>query len=205
MDENQTAIVVIADTRGKDKDAPLALRPFWGTPLVRHATLTALEVGCGPVIVVSGVHAAYVQQTITGLNVTTVTSDPRARGSAAALQAGLRALGPLQPLAAVVAIHAEQVLVTAARIRQLVAARHLHNRAIAAARYAGGIGLPACFSRRSFDWLLAIAPGLDIDRCLEGTDADRLFIECPEAERTASLGLTSGLCSGGAWSALAAG
>lgn len=205
MQDVQTAIIVIADTRARDRQAPLSLRPFWGTPLVRHATQAALEAACGPVVVVAGEHAAFVKQAISGLHVDTVASDPRSRGSVEALQAALRALDARSRFDAVVAMHAEQVLVTAGRIRQLVKAREVQGRAIAAARYGSGVGLPACFAGYLIDWLLTLPRGSDLDACLERAAADCVYMDCPEAAPRAAQGLTSGHYSGVAWPTVVAG
>lgn len=198
MQDTQTAVIVIADTRARDRQAPLALRPFWGTPLVRHATQAALEAACGPVVVVAGEHAAFVKEAISGLHVDTVASDPRSRGSVEALQSALRALDARSRFDAVVAIRAEQVLVTASRIRQLVKAREVQGRAIAAARYGSEVGLPACFAGWIIDWLLTLPRGTDLDTCLSAS-ADCVYVDCPEAEPHAAQGLTSGHYSGVAW------
>ncbi len=142
MHDTQAAIVVIADTRKRDGLTPMALQSFWGTPLVRHATQAALEAACGPVVVVSGEHASFVKQAIRGLHVDTVASDPRSRGSVEALQAALRALDARSRFDAVVAIRAEQVLVTGGRIRQLVSACRTQGRAMAAALQQAGRPVP---------------------------------------------------------------
>lgn len=201
MHDTQTAVVVIADTRRREAQQPLALRTFWGTPLVRHATQSALEAACGPVVVVSGEHSAFVKQAIKGLHVDTVASDPRSRGSVEALQSALRAIDARSRFDAVVAIRADQVLVTASRIRELVSACRTEGRAIAAARYGTGIGLPACFAGYTIDWLLTLPRGAELDTCLERAAADCVYVDCPEAEPTAAEGLTSGLYSGVGWSA----
>lgn len=204
LPDTQTAVVVIADTRRRDSQPPLALRTFWGTPLVRHATQAAVEAACGPVVVVSGEHSALVKHAIKGLYVDIVASDPRSRGSVEALQAALRSLEAGTRFESVVAIRADQVLVTASRIRELVTACRTQGRAIAAARHASGIGLPACFSHDTIDWLLTLPRGAELDACLERAEADCLYVDCPEAEPTAAQGLTSGLYSGIGWSAPAA-
>lgn len=198
--DTQTAVIVIADTRRRDTQPPLALRTFWGTPLVRHVTQSALEAACGPVVVVSGEHSGSVKQAISGLHVDTVASDPRSRGSVEALQAALRALDARTRFDAVVAIRADQVLVTARRIRQLVAACRSGGRSIAAARHGSDISLPACFAGYTIDWLLTLPRGAELDACLERA-GDCVLVDCPEAEPTAAVGLTSGLYSGIGWSA----
>ncbi|MFN7914529.1 MAG: NTP transferase domain-containing protein [Vicinamibacterales bacterium] len=201
MLDTQAAIVVIADTRKRDGLPPLALQSFWGTPLVRHVTQSALEAACGPVVVVSGEHASFVKHAISGLHVDTVASDPRSRGSVEALQAALRALDASRRFDAVVAIRAEQVLVTGGRIRQLVSACRTQGRALAVARHRSGVGLPACFNGYTIDWLLTLPRGAELDACVEKAGADCVYLECPEAEPTAAQGLTSGLYAGIAWTA----
>ncbi|MGC4083005.1 MAG: NTP transferase domain-containing protein [Vicinamibacterales bacterium] len=199
MSYQHTAVVVIADTRGASTGTPVSLLPFWGTPLVRHSVLTALESGCGPVVVVTGEHAAYVRRAVDGLNVTTVVSDPNTRGSGEALQAGLRALGARSDLTGLLAVHAEQAMVTAPRLRELVTAHLRSESPIAAARFKGGTGLPAYVSREAFDHVFSLERGEEADRLVDAFGDDTVFVDCPEAEPTASRVLTRGMSSGGPW------
>jgi len=199
MDYTRTAVIVLADTRGPAHETPLALLPFWGTPLVRHAALTALESACGPVVVVTGAHASYVRRVLDGLNLTLVVTDPNSKGSGEALQAGLRALGARNDLTGVVVVRAEQAMVTAPRLRQLVDVHRTSRQPLLGARYAGGSGLPAYIARVAFSSVFALTRGDEAERLLERCDPEVSMVDCPEAEPSASRHLTQALCSGGAW------
>jgi hypothetical protein len=88
--------------------------------------------------------------------------------------------------------------------RQRHRRRQVPGRAIAAARYGSGVGLPACFAGYLIDWLLTLPRGSDLDACLERA-ADCVYVDCPEAAPRAAQGLTSGHYSGVAWPTVVAG
>ena len=107
-----------------------------GETLVHRAARIALEAGCKRVLVIEG--AVELREALADLPVERVFCAEWARGPGASLSAGARAAGDV----ALMVLLADQYAVTATHLRALLAAPG----EVAAARYAGQLGVPARFS-----------------------------------------------------------
>ncbi len=110
-----------------------------GETLVHRAARIALEAGCTRVLVIEG--AVELREALSDLPVERVLCAEWERGPGASLRAGARAAGDV----ALMVLLADQYAVTATHLRALLAAPG----EVAAARYAGHLGVPARFSAPS--------------------------------------------------------
>lgn len=151
-----------------------------GAPLVRRAALAAIDAGCAPVLVVLGAHAARVAPALRDLGVELVVHREWARGLGSSIARGVVALGRSDASAVLLTL-ADQPLVGAAALRRLLAARHAAGKPIAASRYAGTVGVPACFARSLFPSLRALDGTQGCKPLLRALADETVLVECPEA------------------------
>ena len=107
-----------------------------GETLVHRAARIALEAGCTRVVVIEG--AVALHEALADLPVERVSCADWHLGPGASLRAGAREAGDVM----LMVLLADQYAVTAAHLRALLAAPG----EVAAARYAGELGVPARFS-----------------------------------------------------------
>jgi molybdenum cofactor cytidylyltransferase len=152
-----------------------------GAPLVRRAALAALDAGCSPVVVVLGGRAAQVAPALLGLAVAMVVNPDWQQGIGSSIAKGVACVERSDAGAALVTL-ADQPLVGTAALQRLLAARHDARQPVAASRYAGTIGVPACFARAFFPLLRALEATQGCKPLLRAHASDVVLVDCPEAE-----------------------
>lgn len=130
-----TVALIPAAGQSKRLGQPKQLVTLQGEPLVRRAVRVALEAGCARAVVVEG--AVPLGEALAGLEVELVRCDDWAKGPGASLRAGARAIGDEATLVLLV----DQHRVTREHVRALLDAPG----EVAAAHYAGALGVPARF------------------------------------------------------------
>ncbi len=131
-----TTALILAAGESSRLGQPKQLLQKSGETLVHRAARVALEAGCARVLVVEG--AVPLRAALTDLPVEVVTCADWKRGPGASLRAGAVAAGETS----VLVLLADQHQVTAADLRALLEAPG----EVAAAHYAGSLGVPARFS-----------------------------------------------------------
>ena len=127
-----------------------------GEPLVRRAAIAAVEAGASPVIVVLGADAAEITPALSLLpSVTLVINDDWNTGLASSLATGLRALSQNVSRDGVLVMLADQPLIDAASLRQLLDAFDTDHRIIAS-EYDDTIGVPVVIGREHVPDLMAL-------------------------------------------------
>jgi molybdenum cofactor cytidylyltransferase len=127
-----------------------------GEPLVRRAAMAAVEAGASPVIVVLGADAAAIKPVLSLLpSVTPVTNEDWETGLASSLTTGLRALNQKASRDGVLVMLADQPLIDAAALGQLLDAFNADNRIIAS-EYGDTIGVPVVIGREHVPELMAL-------------------------------------------------
>jgi molybdenum cofactor cytidylyltransferase len=91
-----------------------------GKPFVRHVAETALQAGLGPVMVVTGFHAADVESALNGLPVNIVQNPEYQQGQSTSIRAGIQALTPLPLVGSAIFLLADQPQIPMDVIRALV-------------------------------------------------------------------------------------
>jgi CTP:molybdopterin cytidylyltransferase MocA len=118
-----------------------------GEPLVRRAAIAAVEAGAAPVIVVLGAQAEEIVPALALLpSVTLVMNEEWETGLASSLSTGLRAVYQNASCDGVLVMLADQPLIDAAALRQLLNAFNTDDRIIAS-EYDDTIGVPVVIGR----------------------------------------------------------
>ncbi|HEY3257782.1 MAG TPA: nucleotidyltransferase family protein [Gemmatimonadaceae bacterium] len=148
--------VVLAAGGSTRFGSPKQLLSYEGEPLVRRAVAAAVEAGADPVVVVLGAHPGLVAETLPGLQpVRAVVNRSWESGLASSLNAGLREITDDGSCDGVLVMLADQPLVDAASLRQLLSAFDSDHRLVAA-EYAGVVGVPAVFGKEYFGELMEL-------------------------------------------------
>lgn len=143
-----------------------------GEALVHRAARIALEAGCSRVVVVEG--AVPLRDVLTDLAVEVVTCPSWRLGPGASLREGAGVAGEV----AVVVVLADQYAVTAAQLRALIAAPG----EVAAAFYAGALGVPARFSVKYSGVLLSLQDSQGAKAWLRAHADIVTGVDMPDAE-----------------------
>jgi molybdenum cofactor cytidylyltransferase len=133
---------------------PKQLVPFEGEPLVRRVARAALASRLRQVLVVVGHRGPALAAVLAGLAVELVDNCDFARGQSSSVRCGLAHLEP--GVEAAVFIPADQPLVTAAFIDQLIEAFGVANAPIVVPRHGGQRGSPVLVARTLFAELATI-------------------------------------------------
>lgn len=167
------AAVVLAAGLSRRMGRPKLLLDLKGKAVVRHAVERVLDAGISPVSVVVGPEHAGIARALEGLAVRFVVNPTPEMGQASSVSAGIRSL-PDGTTASLIAL-GDQPGVPADVIPALVEALETSGKAIAAPRYADGLGNPVLFAASVFQELL----GLGGDRGARGVverDRSRLAV-----------------------------
>jgi molybdenum cofactor cytidylyltransferase len=136
---------------------PKQLLEFKGKTLIRHAAENALSSKADLVSVVLGAQAESLKAGIEDLAVEIVINENWPDGMASSLQKGLHKLLAIEPdLSALCITLCDQPLVDSGIIDRLIETFQTGDSLIVASAYAETSGVPAVFSSRLFDELLAL-------------------------------------------------
>jgi molybdenum cofactor cytidylyltransferase len=136
---------------------PKQLLEFKGKTLIRHAAENALSSKADLVSVVLGAQAESLKDGIEDLAVEIVINENWPDGMASSLQKGLHKLLAIEPdLSALCITLCDQPLVDSGIIDRLIETFQTGDSLIVASAYAETSGVPAVFSSRLFDELLAL-------------------------------------------------
>lgn len=150
-------VVILAAGASTRMGKPKQLLLHRGRTLLRRAVETALASICYPVVVVVGAHAELLRKEVADLPVSVVENREWEKGMSSSIRTGLHELMMTQPeIDAVVVMLADQPLVTAALINQLVDVRRNTGKRIVASAYGTVLGVPALFSRELFAEITAL-------------------------------------------------
>jgi molybdenum cofactor cytidylyltransferase len=128
-----------------------------GEPLVRRAARVASEAGANPVIVVLGSDADLIARELQGIPpVTTILNREWSTGLASSLGTGLRAVAERGDCDGVLVTLADQPLINAAALKQLIDAFDSKRR-ITASSYQDVSGVPAVFGVEYIDELTRLS------------------------------------------------
>ncbi len=174
-----TGIVLIAAGESRRLGTPKQLLPWAGHTLLRHAALTALEAGLGPVTVVLGANETGCRQTLEGLSLEVFHNPDWASGMGGSIAGGLRALRE-SPLEAVIVMLCDQPFVSAGTLRALDAEWRRGGCEVVATRAGKILGPPALFSSKRFLLLLELQGHEGAKSVLQRESALRV-IDCSEA------------------------
>ena len=164
----KTVAAVLAAGLSRRLGTPKQLLEFRGLPLVRHAAIVALGAGCDETIVIGSF-----RQALAGLPVTLLDNPDAEEGMSSSIRLAVRYADGARLLLTL----CDQPLVTSEHLRALVEA----DAAIAATAYAGTIGVPAVFSSKFADELLALRGDVGARAVIQAHRDEVIALECEAA------------------------
>lgn len=166
------AVVVLAAGGSSRMGSPKQLLPVGGTSLLRRATLAAVSAAAsGPVVVVLGPEPDRMRVEVANLPVIVAENADWVLGMGGSIRVGVAAALAVGPsVRAVLVTLCDQPDVGAVALADLVAAFDRGPHPIAAAGYAGTVGVPAAFGHPLFARLLALPPDAGAKALLRGPD-----------------------------------
>lgn len=183
--------IILAAGQGSRMGGDKVLLPWGGQPLIRHIAGVALASRLETIYVIVGHQADAVADALDGMPVRIIPNHSYAQGQSTSLTAGVAAL-PEQTAAALIML-ADQPLLTACVIDQLITTFHQTGAPIVAACSGKRRGNPVLFTRTLFPELLAIRGDLGARnvvaahreelRCVEVASHVLADIDTPEAYR----------------------
>jgi molybdenum cofactor cytidylyltransferase len=153
----RVAAVVLAAGGSTRFGQPKQLALFQGETFIRRIVAAAIQVGCAPVVVVTGEDSAQVELELSGLTVSIAANPHWQSGLGSSTGVGVRHAMNLAPdLDAVVLLTCDQPFVTAPVLGQLIQLRLTSGKPIIASAYAETLGIPALFDQSCFPDLLGL-------------------------------------------------
>lgn len=147
--DDHIALIVLAAGGSSRMGRPKQLLCYHGKSLLMHAVENGLASGCSPVIVVVGHQATRMREELQQQPATVVIVDNPdwQQGMGSSIRAGMTTLIHSSPAPTAVMITlCDQPLVDATVMRRLINEFRVRGSPIAAASYAGAVGVPAIFS-----------------------------------------------------------
>jgi molybdenum cofactor cytidylyltransferase len=172
-------IVVLAAGASTRFGSPKQIASVQGVPLLPLVLSRATAMAGHAVTVVLGAHAAEIAPALGRLPVSLVVNREWSEGIAASIRAGLQSLPG--SCAAALLLLADQAAVSSADLQRLADAWRRSPRAIVAAQYGGGHGLPAIFPRAEFPALLRLRGEEGAERVLRSPAVDLIGVSMPSA------------------------
>jgi len=150
-------IVILAAGKSSRLGSPKQLLPYMGGTLLRHSVQEAIDVDCGPVLVVTGANGEEVKDTVKGLSVEIAENGGWDEGMASSLRVGLHQMLKSHPdTDGIIFMVCDQPFVTKSVLLCLIETQVKEGKAVTAAGYGGKSGTPALFHKSFFDRLMEL-------------------------------------------------
>ena len=173
-----TGIILLAAGGSTRLGRPKQLLPWENGTLLRSATLTAIDSGMGPVVVVLGDAEEECRATVAELPVRIAVNSAWREGMGGSISTGMDAFRD-DDLSRVLIMLCDQPGVSAAALRALSEHQQFTGAKIVASRYSGTLGPPALFASALFPRLLGLRGPAGAKSLFGGTDVESLPL--PEA------------------------
>jgi len=172
-------IIVLAAGASTRSGSPKQIAPVPGVPLLPLVLSRATAVAGHAVTVVLGAHAAEMAPALGRSQVSLVVNREWGEGIAASIRAGLLSLPG--SCAAALLLLADQAAVTSADLQRLTDMWRRSPRAIVAAQYGGGHGVPAIFPRAEFPALMRLRGEQGAEAVLRSPTVELIGVPMPSA------------------------
>ena len=160
-------VIILAAGASSRMGQPKQTLLYAGKTLLAHVIETALEAGCGPVVVVTGANANSIAPITAAYSVLTAFNPDWAEGMSASIRAGLNAVQDFAvKLDAVIVATCDQPFVSATLLRQLAQTYTETGKLITASEYSGIRGVPALFDQSLFSELRNLPAGAGAGRLI---------------------------------------
>ncbi len=181
MNTAEMQIIVLAANASPRFSSPGKAAPDQSMPSLPLVLSRATAVAGHAVSVVLGAHAAEIAPSLGRLSVSLVVNREWNEGVAASIRAGVASLPG--SCAAALVMFADQAAVSSADLQRLADAWRRNPRAIVAAQYGGGHGVPAIFPRAEFPALLRLRGEQGAEVLLRRPAIDLIGVPMPSAAR----------------------
>jgi molybdenum cofactor cytidylyltransferase len=150
--------------------------------LLQHSVKTAMDAGIEKVVVVLGADDKAHAQSIEQFPVSVVVNDKWQSGMGSSLKAGLNFLLTNSPaISGVIVMVCDQPLVTSKHIESLLAIHHKKGKPLVASRYSNTYGVPALFTKKYFNQILALGDNEGAKKIIMTHEKDLALMDLPEA------------------------
>ena len=173
-----TGIILLAAGGSTRLGRPKQLLPWENGTLLRHAAVTAIDSGLGPVAAVLGHAGEECRAALTCLPVRIAVNETWREGMGGSISTGMGAFRD-DGLSRVLIMLCDQPGVTAAALRALSEHQQSTGAKIVASRYSGVLGPPALFASALFPRLLGLRGPEGAKSLFTGADVESLPL--PEA------------------------
>ncbi len=182
-EKREVGLIVLAAGASSRMKQPKQLVEFENRTLLRRSVETALATDFDPVIVVLGANYEKSKAQIEDLNAIICLNKNFSDGLSSSIKAGLQKLLQIKPkISAVLFTLADQPFVTAENLNEFFERNLLYPNSIIAAEYNKKVGVPALFTKQSFDRLLNLEGDQGARDILRGQQQKIIEISLPEAE-----------------------
>ena len=155
--EPVTGALILAAGASARMGFPKQLLIFNNKPMIETVVETALAAGCNPVVTVLGAFAEKIRPVLEGRQVIIALNPEWASGMGSSIAAGMKVIAGLpRPIDNLLILLGDQPFVQAADLQQMMEIKRKSGSRIAAAAYAGQLGVPALFDRTLFQALSAL-------------------------------------------------
>ncbi len=181
---DSTALILLAAGGSLRLGRPKQLLEYQGQTLLRRAAETALASRCRPVVVVLGAESERCREALRGLPVSIVVNSEWKEGMSTSIRLGISTLenSPSRISAAILCV-CDQPLLTPDILNALCEKYAATGLPMAAAEYAGDLGVPALFSADLFDKLKSLSGSDGARRLLRENPAAVASVPFPGGER----------------------
>ena len=179
MNTAELQIIVLAAGAGARFGSSKQVAPDLGTAALPLLLSRATAVAGHAVTVVLGAHAAEIAPGLGRLPVSLVVNREWSEGIAASIRAGVLSLSG--SCTAALLLLADQAAVTSADLQRLTDTWRRSPRAIVAAQYSGGYGVPAIFPRAEFPALLRLRGEQGAEVLLRSPAIELIGVPMPSA------------------------
>ncbi len=179
----RVAAVVLAAGGSTRFGKPKQLAVFQGETFIRRIVAAAIEVGCAPVVVVTGEDSAQVTLELAGLTVSIAMNPRWSSGLGSSIGVGVqRAIDLAADLDASLLLTCDQPFVTAAVLAQIIQLRLTSGKPIVASAYTTTLGIPAVFDRSCFPDLLRLKGDSGAKKIILARPHDVVSFDFPAGE-----------------------
>ena len=181
MSEQACIGVILAAGASSRLRQPKQLVEIDGETLLRRTVRIAAESGCHPIVVVLGFSVDRMRGELEGLDAIAVVNERWRAGMGSSMRCGVEAALQMNPRSEnILLLVCDQFRLTTDFLRELLHVHGCREYPIAAARYNGGLGVPAVFSSMFFPNLLAVNEDHGARRILERNAEQVAPVDFPE-------------------------